>query len=65
MDYAKLSEFVRRRGTVKVFSSGKERKLASGDFDTIDLIEQAERFEHDGRSYTREEMEEMVRDSGK
>jgi len=60
MDYAKLNKFVREHGDVKVFASGKERKLASGDFDAIDLVEKAERFEHQGKSYTKSEMERLI-----
>jgi hypothetical protein len=63
MDYAKLNKFVRSHGNVKIFSSGKERKLVSGDFDTVDLVEKAEKFEYDGRSYTKAEMEELVDDA--
>jgi hypothetical protein len=60
VDYAKLGKFVRDHGDVKIFASGKERKLASGDFDTFDLIERAERFEYQGKSYTRSEMEKLI-----
>lgn len=60
MDYGKLHKFVRSRGGVKVYSSGKERKLESGDFDTIDLVEKAERFEYEGKIYTKTEMEKLI-----
>jgi len=60
MDYGKLHDFVRNHGDVKVFSTGKERQLKSGDFDTIDLVEKAERFEFEGKSYTKAQMEEIV-----
>jgi hypothetical protein len=61
MDYGKLHKFVRDHGEVKVYSSGKEQKLKSGDFDTVDLVEKAERFEHEGKTYTKAEMESLVR----
>ncbi len=63
MDYGKLHKFVRKHGDVTVHSSGKERKLKSGDFDTIDLVEKAERFEYQGKAYTRAEMEKLVESS--
>jgi hypothetical protein len=63
MDYGKLCKFVRSRGEAKVHSSGKERKLKSGGFDTIDLVEKAEHFEFEGKTYTKTEMEKLI-DSG-
>jgi hypothetical protein len=63
MDYWKLHQFVRNNGDVKVFSSGKERKLKNGDFDVIDLVEKAEKFEYNGRFYTKAELEQLVADS--
>lgn len=63
MDYRKLTQFVRNNGDVKVFRSGKERKLKNGDFDVIDLVEKAEKFEYEGRFYTKAEMEQLVADS--
>lgn len=63
MDYRKLHRFVRHNGNVKVFSSGKERKLKNRDFDVIDLVEKAEKFEYDGKFLTKAEMEQLVADS--
>jgi hypothetical protein len=60
MDYEKLRKFVSDHGTVKVYSSGQERKLKSDDFDTIDLVEKTERFEYEGKTYTKVEMEKLV-----
>ncbi len=63
MDYWKLHQFVRDNGDVKVVSSGKERKLKNRDFDVIDLVEKAEKFEYNGRFYTKAEMEQLVAES--
>jgi hypothetical protein len=63
MDYGKLHKFVRNHGDVKVYSSGKEQKLNSGDFSTIELVERAERFEYEGKIYTKAEMEKIVESS--
>jgi hypothetical protein len=60
MDYGKLHRFVRNHGEVKVHRSGKEQKLKSGDFNTIELVENAERFEYEGKVYTKAEMEKLV-----
>jgi hypothetical protein len=60
MDFGKLRRFVRTHGAVTVFSSGKERRLGSGDLDTIDLVEKAERFVYEGKSYTKAEFEKLV-----
>ena len=60
MDFGKLGRFVRRYNDVKVFSSGKERKLKSGDPDLVELVEKAERFEYEGKSYTKAEFEALV-----
>jgi hypothetical protein len=60
MDYGKLRKFVSAHGSVTVISSGKERKLNSGDLDSIDLVEKAERFLHEGKWYTKVEFEKLV-----
>jgi hypothetical protein len=43
---------------------GKELKLKSGDFDTIDLVEKGELFEFEGKTYTKAEMEKLVDSQG-
>jgi len=60
LDFGKLRRFVRSHGTVTVFSSGKERQLSFGDLDTIALVEKAERFICEGKSYTKAEFEKLV-----
>lgn len=63
MDYLKLRRFVRDHCDVKVFSSGKEQKLKNGDFDVVDLVEKAKKFEYNGKFYTKAEMEQIIADS--
>jgi len=63
MNYEKLSKFVRTNGTVKVFSSGNERILKSGDPDLFELVEKSERFEFQGSFYTKIQFEAIVDDS--
>lgn len=60
MDYGKLRKFVQANGDVNVFSSGKERKLQSGDFDSVDLVEKAEKFEFKGKTYSKRDFEKLV-----
>jgi len=63
MDFGKLRRFVRTHGAVTVFGSGKERQLSCGDLDTIDLVEKAERFLYEGKSYTKAEFGKLIASS--
>lgn len=64
MDYGKLSQFVRDHGSVTVLSAGTESKLRSGDLDSIDLVEKAEKFQFGGKWYTKADFEKLI-DSSK
>jgi hypothetical protein len=60
--YRGLSEFVRQRGNVKAWAENSAvTLLPNGEIDAIELIERdATRFEFDGRSYSREEFEQLL-----
>lgn len=60
--YEDISRFVRENGNVKGFAEkGAVTLLQSGDIDTVAFFEEdAVRFEHEGKSYAREEFEKLV-----
>ncbi len=60
--YEDLSRFVREYGNVKgIAEKAAETLLQSGDIDNVAFFEKdAVRFEHEGKSYPREEFEKLV-----
>lgn len=56
-----VSAFVRECGPVSVLdTTGKVRRLNSGEPDWFDLIERADRFQFSGKWYTRREFEKLI-----
>lgn len=61
ISYRTISEFVRQHGSVSIVDTeGKTRQLTTGDPDVFGLIENANRFLFNGRSYTRDEFESLL-----
>lgn len=62
LSYQDMSRFVRNNGNVKAFAErGEVTLLKDGSIDSVAFIEQdAVRFEHLGRWYSREEFEKLV-----
>lgn len=61
MDYARLTRFVARHGSVAIIDSkGKVRILLSGEPDVHQLVERADRFLWDGVWRGRVEMEALI-----
>jgi len=60
--YQDVSRFVRKNGNVKAYAERSHvTLLKDGSIDSVALIENdAVRFEHNGRSYSREEFENLV-----
>jgi hypothetical protein len=60
--YQDVSRFVRNNGDVKAFAERSQvTLLKNGSTDSVAFIEKdAVRFEHEGRSYSREEFEKFV-----
>ena len=63
MDFGKLRRFVRSHGAVTAFGAGKERRLSPGDLDTIEVVEKAERFLCEGKSYNKAEFGKLISSS--
>jgi hypothetical protein len=62
IDYGILLRFVRDDGDVSVLDSqGRTRKLQSGDPDSFDLVEKADRFLFEGVWFTRAEFKRIIR----
>ncbi len=62
LKYEDVSRFVREYGNVKGFvEKAAATLLQSGDIDSVAFFEKdAVRFEHEGKSYPREEFEKLV-----
>lgn len=59
--YENLTDFVRKHGSIKVVDTrGRTRKLPCGEPDIYDVIDKADRFEFDGRWYSRSEFETLM-----
>ncbi|HEV3040925.1 MAG TPA: hypothetical protein VHA33_24370 [Candidatus Angelobacter sp.] len=61
MDYGQLQEFARKHGPVSIMDT--QGTLPSGDPDTHDLIQRADRFLWDGLFRERAEMEALLSQS--
>lgn len=66
LKYGEVHKFVRKNGDVKVIA-GKGAKitlLKNGKIDSVALVEKdATHFKHNGKTYTRNQFEELVRAS--
>lgn len=65
LTYGNVHEFVRKNGKVVSLKPSDEVKiLPNGEIDSIHLVENAERFVFEGKTYTRDEFEKLI-DSSK
>ncbi len=66
LKYGDISRFVREYGNVKAYAKqGAVTLLKNGDIDSVEFFEKdAVRFEHEGKSYAREEFEKLVESNG-
>ena len=60
--YENLSVFVRRRGSITILDTqGRARKLPSGETDVLDVINKADRFVFEGKWYSRNKFESLMK----
>jgi hypothetical protein len=63
--FERVRQFATKHGRVDAFESpGRVAVLPNGNLDAIDYVEKATRFYFEGKSYTDEEFEKLIPESG-